>query len=254
MKDIHFGKSKANKIFSGKGFYVALIISLVAVGTATFFAANRTIDKLNGGDTLNLTSSDVANEWGFPKTEDANKNQSGISKDSSKSSQGSGQQSTSSGSTQTSQNNTSGQTGSQKSSGNTFTMPISGEIINNFSDGELVKSKTLGDWRTHDGIDIKGKVGTPVKSAADGTVTDIKEDSLWGVTVIIDHKNGYTGHYYGLNATVNVKKGQTVSVGDVIGSVGETAQIEIGEESHLHFGLKKDGKWVDPSKVIKKIS
>ena len=253
MKNKHFGTSKAEKASSGKGFYIALAISIVAVGTATFFAVNRNMDNLHGGDTMDLSSQSSANEWGFP-TQDANQNQSGVpvTSGSQSSRPGSGSAGTSSSSKSASSNSTSSRTGSQASVPNTYAMPLSGDIINEFSKNELVKSKTMGDWRTHDGIDIKGKNGTPVKSCADGTVLEIKEDPLWGVMVTIDHKNGYVGYYCSLNTTVNVKKGQEVSVGTVIGSIGDTAQCEIAEEQHLHFGLKKDDKWVDPFSVIKK--
>lgn len=253
MKNNHFGKSKAEKVFGGKGFYIALAISIVAVGAATFFAVNRTMDKLHGGDTLEISSQSSVNEWGFP-TEDVNQNQSGVpvNTSSSASSQKPASGSTSSSSKSVSSGSTSSQTTSQASSSVSFAMPLSGDVLNQFSNNELVKSKTMGDWRTHDGVDIKAAKSTPVKACADGTVLEIKEDAMWGVMITIDHGGGYTGYYCNLNTTVNVKKGETVKVGTVIGSVGDTAQCEIAEESHLHLGLKKDGKWVDPMAVIKK--
>lgn len=248
MKNIHFGKSKAAKVFTGKGFYIALVVSLVAVGCATFFAVNRTYDKLNGGDTLNVDSGNSQNEWAFPD-KDANQNQSGVPIGSS-SSRGSSQRSSSLSGTSGSQKNTSGSTGSNAVSPNTYAMPLAGDIFNAFSKNELVKSKTMGDWRTHDGIDIKAKIGTPVKSIADGTVAEITEDPMWGVMVVVDHKNGYAGYYCGLGQTVSVKKNQVLTVGDQIGTVGDSAQCELAEEKHLHLGLKKDGKWIDPLSVL----
>ena len=44
--------------------------------------------------------------------------------------------------------------------------------------------------------------------------------------------------------------GQSVKLGDVIGTVGETADIERAEESHLHLGIKQDGEWIDPVSFI----
>lgn len=131
-----------------------------------------------------------------------------------------------------------------------FAMPINNEIINPYSNGELVKSETLGTWKTHDGIDIKADEGTPVYSISSGTVKEVKEDGIWGVCVIIEHSNGIEGHYYGLSQGVLVKAGDTVDIGQTIGTVGNTAECEIAEEPHLHFAVKKDGNWVDPQSVM----
>ena len=128
--------------------------------------------------------------------------------------------------------------------------PVNGEIICDFSDGELVKSRTLNVWKTHNGIDVAAEEGTDVKSMTSGTVTEILSDPLMGVTVIIDHGSGFEGYYSNLSADVNVKEGEAVSAGTSIGTVGNTAEAEIAEESHLHFGLKKNGSWTDPAELL----
>lgn len=138
----------------------------------------------------------------------------------------------------------------QKEISKPFAMPINSEIINPFSNGELVKSETLGTWKTHDGIDIKAEIGTPVYSISSGEVKEVKEDGMWGVCVIIEHSNGIEAHYCGLSAGVNVKSGDTVDIGQTIGTVGNTAECELAEESHIHFAVKKDGVWVDPLSVM----
>lgn len=128
-------------------------------------------------------------------------------------------------------------------------MPINGEIINEFSDGELVKSSN-DIWRTHDGIDIKAELGTEVKSMTKGTVTDIYQDSLWGNCIVIDHQDGITGYYFGLDPQISVSKGDEVMAGEAIGLVGNTADIESDMEPHLHFGLKYGNEWIDPISYI----
>ena len=60
-------------------------------------------------------------------------------------------------------------TESQPDPAPSFALPVEGEILTEYSDGELVKNETLGEWRTHDGIDIAAAANTPVKAAADGT-------------------------------------------------------------------------------------
>lgn len=128
--------------------------------------------------------------------------------------------------------------------------PINGEIICEFSNGELVRSDTLRVWKTHDGVDIAGKLGEKVKSMTSGTVTGVYNDPSLGVTVEIDHDNGIVGYYSALSEDVAVTEGQTVSAGTVIGSLGDTAESEIEEETHLHFALKKNGDWIDPIALI----
>lgn len=129
-------------------------------------------------------------------------------------------------------------------------MPVNGEIINPFSNGELVKSQTLNVWKTHDGVDIAADVGTQVKSMNRGEVTEVREDALWGYTVTIDHGDGIVGYYYNLSSAVTVEEGDSVESGQIIGAVGDTAQIEAAEPSHLHFGLKRNGEWIDPINYI----
>ena len=105
-------------------------------------------------------------------------------------------------------------------------MPVNGEILEPFSNGE------------------------PVKAMNKGTVTKIWDDPLWGNCMTIDHGNGIVGHYYNLSKEMSVKEGDEVNAGEVIGAVGDTAQAEVAELSHLHFGLKKNGQWIDPIEFI----
>ncbi len=129
-------------------------------------------------------------------------------------------------------------------------MPVEGEISHPFSNGELVKSETLGVWKTHDGCDILCPLGTDVKSMSEGTVKEIKEDALWGVYVIVDQSNGMEAHYCGLAKELNVKAGQEIKQGELIGKTGDTCQVEIVQSPHLHLGVKQSGKWIDPMSVI----
>ncbi|MGN0666927.1 MAG: peptidoglycan DD-metalloendopeptidase family protein [Huintestinicola sp.] len=129
-------------------------------------------------------------------------------------------------------------------------IPLDGTIINEYSGGELVKSKTLGVWKTHDGIDISGEMGESVRSMYEGIVQSVENDPLMGITVVIDHGCGYVGYYSNLGAEVNVTEGEQVSAGTVIGAVGQTADSEISEDPHVHFALKKNGSWTDPAEVL----
>lgn len=129
-------------------------------------------------------------------------------------------------------------------------MPVTGDILNEFSHGELVKSETLGVWKTHDGCDILCELGTEVKSMSEGVVKEIKDDPLWGVYVIVEQNNGYDVQYCGLAKDLNVKAGQEIKQGEIIGKTSDTNQCEILEEPHLHIGVKQNGEWIDPLSII----
>ncbi|MCC8043011.1 MAG: M23 family metallopeptidase [Oscillospiraceae bacterium] len=131
--------------------------------------------------------------------------------------------------------------------------PLSGEIIFDYSDGELVKSPTLGVWKTHDGIDIAGSVGDSVRSMTSGTVISVTEDALMGVTVVIDHGSGYQSYYCNLASDVDVSEGEAVSAGTVIGEIGSSAESEISEDPHLHFAVKENGEWTDPTELLSSV-
>lgn len=135
-----------------------------------------------------------------------------------------------------------------------FVSPVkNGKIINEFSNEKPVFWKALGEWKTHDAVDIEAKKNTTVKAAADGTISEIKnEDSTWGICITIEHKNGFKSYYKGLSEQIQVKLNQKVKAGDVIGLAGgKINKIEKDLKEHLHFMLEKDEKWVNPKDYIK---
>ena len=132
-----------------------------------------------------------------------------------------------------------------------FKMPVEGEIMKEFANNKLVYSSTLDVWATHNGIDIAADKTTVVKAAADGTVSSIKNDPRYGLTVIIEHVNGYKTVYSNLLSTEFVVEGEKVEQGQSIGTVGNTAAFEISDEPHLHFELLKDNEQQDPELYLK---
>lgn len=124
-------------------------------------------------------------------------------------------------------------------------------VIEPFSGGELVKNATTGTWQTHNGADIAAEVGTDVMAVEKGEISSVTNDPLWGVTVVLDHKNGFITKYCGLGADLAVQQGDTVERGAVIGAVGETADIESAEAPHLHIEMTHNGAFVDPMTVFK---
>lgn len=126
-----------------------------------------------------------------------------------------------------------------------------GNVINPFSCGELVKNETTGAWQTHNGTDFKAEVGAEVYAVSSGEITEVKNDPLWGVTVTLDHHNGYVTKYCGLGTDLSVQAGDVLSGGDLIGVVGNTADIESAEEPHLHLEMTHSGKFIDPLGLFK---
>ena len=127
-----------------------------------------------------------------------------------------------------------------------FTWPVNGTVISDYSVEALAYDVTMGDWRTHSGIDIGVSVGTEVRAAAAGTVSAIYKDDLLGTTVVIDHGKDLTSIYSNLAAVPTVKVGDKVSTGTIIGTVGKTAIAESGLAPHLHFSLHRADDPVDP--------
>lgn len=130
-----------------------------------------------------------------------------------------------------------------------FIMPAEGEITNDYSGSIPVKSETMGDWRVHSGIDIKALSGSNVVSPADGKVIKAENQKLTGMTVIIEHKDGLVSTIYNLES-IKTKAGSEVEAGDIIGTVGNSSLLEAKDEPHIHFEMKKDGKYVNPKNYI----
>ena len=127
-----------------------------------------------------------------------------------------------------------------------FEAPIKGEILREFAKDSLVYSNTLQEWVTHNGVDIKADKTSVVKAAASGTVSAIKNDPRYGLTVIINHDSGFQTVYSNLLTAEFVVKGEKVEIGQSIGTVGNSASFEVSDEYHLHFELLKDNEYLDP--------
>lgn len=133
----------------------------------------------------------------------------------------------------------------------TFIKPTDGEIIGEFAKDNLIYSETLKEWITHTAVDIKADKTSVIKSSADGIVKSIVNDPRYGLTVIIEHDDGYETVYSNLLTAEFVVEGEEVSQGQTIGTAGNTASFESGMDCHLHFELLKDGEYLDPTIYLK---
>lgn len=239
MKKIRFTNG-----IQGKGFAAALVLSICAVGLSTYAAYNGAVRNVSTG-----TKQEKYDDNVFIFTEPAetvNAEKLGIPKETEPETEIV---------VPITEENEPAEVALADEAGLIFksakTMPIAdGKVINPYSGGELVKSETLGVWKTHDGADIAAPLGTAVSAMMKGTVTEVKNDPLWGVSVTIDHGDGVIGYYSNLDTNVSVKAGQEVAMGEIIGQIGNTADIECKLEPHLHFGVTVGGAWTDPMKFV----
>lgn len=128
-------------------------------------------------------------------------------------------------------------------------MPLDGDIVKHFDNTRLQFNSTFNDWRAHLGINIRGEIGTDVVAATDGEVREVRTDPIWGVTVVIDHANGFVGFYSGLSPEVSVESGQSVKTGETIGSL-YIVPAEAASGPLLYFATQKDGVWINPLEAL----
>jgi murein DD-endopeptidase MepM/ murein hydrolase activator NlpD len=133
-----------------------------------------------------------------------------------------------------------------------YSMPIAdGKVIKDYSDGTLVQSKTMGDYRVHNGIDISAKKGAKVIAINSGCVEDVYTDAFWGVVAVVNHGGGITAKYCGLESKSTVSKGTLLEKGQQIG-VLSVVPCEQKDDTHLHLEIMVDDEVADPLLVMNK--
>ena len=130
------------------------------------------------------------------------------------------------------------------------TWPVSGTAVMEYSMEALCYNETTRDWRVHSGLDIAAEAGAEVVAAADGEVYTVYEDDSMGTTVVIRHLNGYTTKYASLDENVSVSVGDTVTMGQVIGTVGTSALVETVLGPHVHFSVTCQDVLMDPMEFL----
>ena len=124
--------------------------------------------------------------------------------------------------------------------------PIMGEI--DLSSGFGVRSDPfLGRPAMHTGLDFRSSTGDPVRATANGTVESAGWSGGYGKMVEIDHGNGFSTRY-GHMSEIEVKVGQQIKIGQIIGRVGSTGR---STGPHLHYETRIDGDAVDPQKFLR---
>ena len=110
-------------------------------------------------------------------------------------------------------------------------------------------NSTLNRYGLHTGVDFKAPAGTQVTAAYGGTVESITDTLLEGGKIVLDHGNGLKSEYASIEASDELRVGERVEQGEVIGTVSAAADAmgnEYDEGEHLHFAVTQDGKAIDP--------
>ena len=217
-------KSKGFRNFmKGKGYYIVLLVCAATVGVSGFFLFKDREPMQNPDSSQRAQTSPQASVNVAPNTEKA---KDAIA----------------------TQDDPDVKTTEKKKM--TVVRPVAGEQIGSYAADHLAFNETTRDWRTHEGADYLAELGAPVVAAADGSVYAIYEDESFGMTVVLQHTDGYTTHYANLAEDVSVTVGQTVKAGQVLGNVGQTACTETSAQPHLHFAVFRSNVPVDPEEFL----
>ena len=262
------GKRQASSLFGGMGFYIALLVCVIAAGVVGYYAllsdgegndplsnspVDMTVDAVTGGETtpvgeesggdVQLVLSEEPTVT-HPVTAPAD-----VPEEKDETVETSTAESLEvpvSGDGEVTEEPDTAPEEQPRPVSSKIVSPLVGETVAVFSVDRLMYDHTLGDWRTHDGIDICAEAGTSVAATAAGTVIAVGEDGRMGVTVQIEHSGGYVTTYASLHPETLVEEGQTVAAGEVIGAVGNTSLTEAGLGAHLHFSVTRNGENIDP--------
>ena len=252
------------KFLHGKGFALLLTASLLAAAAAGVWAVRalraelqKSLDGLNAPGTTQQTTPETEPDWDAQEdttwqqpVTDAAESAANVPKPEppAPSASSSGARSGSGSVREPSALQTESLPASS-SAAPASTQPVSGRVLNSYSGDELVYSKTLGDWRTHNGVDYAADRGAEVTAPAAGKVVETGTDDKWGPVVAIEDASGRVWRVCG-TTDAKVKKGDTVSAGQTIGKVGSVS-CECAEESHIHLEVMEGEKYLDPIKAMK---
>ena len=124
--------------------------------------------------------------------------------------------------------------------------PVAGEVDMSSPFGVRL-DPFLGRPAIHTGIDLRGETGEPVHATAAGRVSIAGREGGYGNMIEINHGNGLATRY-GHLSEIDVKVGQTVHIGDIIGRIGSTGR---STGPHLHYETRINGEAVDPQKFLR---
>lgn len=130
-----------------------------------------------------------------------------------------------------------------------YAFPV--ESVSVLHDYGFYYNSTLHAYYEHEGMDFACEEGTSVCAIADGTIESIyEEDILRGSEITVKHENGLKSVYAYVDAKSGLKVGDSVKVGQVIGTVSAASGEEYKDGAHLHLEVYVDGKPTDPETIL----
>ena len=123
-------------------------------------------------------------------------------------------------------------------------------VVKCYSDSELFYNSTLKQWESHRGVDLMSDASQDVVAVLDGTITESSYSFGNGYCLKISHQNGLETTYCSLKSNEGFSVRDVVSKGQKIGEAGNTASNESSVGGHLHFEVKLNGDFVDPSNYL----
>lgn len=131
-----------------------------------------------------------------------------------------------------------------------FIFPV--KEVNLSQEMDFWHNATIDVYHRHGGVDFRGNVGDEVFAAVDGLVTEVVTNSrLNGGYVTIAHDGGLFTTYKFISPAENLKEGQSVNRGQVIGTIAQPSGEEKEEGAHLHFEVKEYDTLVNPTAYLK---
>ncbi len=248
-------RSFMEKISSGKGFYITAALSFVSIVIAIAFVYNSSMDMISDLDIPTVTTSrdneavevtkedipDPRNEieatTEFTETITETEIETSPIFTTTKAADGT---------TETTKQTVPPST--ETFVNTSFSLPVNGEVIKEFSSDVPVYDETMGDWRTHRGIDFLAEQETAVVSVGNGKVTKVISDPSWGFCIEVDY-GSFIARYCGLAQGTTVSVDTVLQKGQTIGTVG-VIPCEAQMESHIHFEVIVSGENVDPLNAL----
>ena len=251
MQNENENKQETKKTrFAGKGYYIALIACIAAVGISGYVFVKTVRDsavETSGTVTISPAVSQEAESAVSEAPKSAAKTKD--AKDS-KDKETAAAPTTSASAAKEADRMEDAYEATMGTAGTSIQWPLDGDVAATFSQDTLTYSQTMADWRTHEGLDISAAADTNVCATQNGTVTAVYEDDFLGNVVVVSHSGDLATLYANLSAEPAVQVGDTVKAGQTLGQVGNSALLETAEPSHLHFEVYENGAAVDPLEYL----
>ena len=240
-----FGE-KLEAFFAGKGFYIVLFLCVAVIGVSAYYLFTGNSDNVEEASEANSGYEEITQPYkddpemaAPPEVEE----EPVIGEDET-------QGDTLEKATDTEETGSWTEQQAETAVTAQYILPLEGNIDMPYSVTALIYNKKLGDWRTHDGVDIAAPLGTQVLAVCAGKVEKVYTDDMGGMTVVVEHAGGLKSVYSNLAAVPTVYEGDNVMTGEIIGAVGATAPGETKDNPHLCFKMTLDGQSVNPSDYL----